>query len=145
MLGEIVRFGLTKNQESSCGTVQKFPHLLTSQYNTEYSISVRNKTQMKYQDFINDRTNPYGSPARKQNNLNEKEVYKRIKSKGGSGDKICFSQDNKQCTVIDTIYQSQIRSENEAGTERFMKKFERKNGLALDGEERRTLYEKTIS
>ena len=28
VLGEIIQFGLTRNSSSSCGTVQKFPHLL---------------------------------------------------------------------------------------------------------------------
>ena len=100
---------------------------------------------MKYQQFISDRTNPYGPPSRKQNNLNEKAMYRRKKDKGGPGDKVCFSIDNKECVVIDTIYQSELRSENEAGGSRFAKKFKVTSGKKLDGEDRKNLYDKSVT
>lgn len=95
---------------------------------------------MAYQEFYNDRTNPYGKPNRKTNNLNEKSVYARHPDKGGKGDVICYSKDNKECTTVKTIYQYRIRSEAEAGPNRYANKFNTFEDSYLSGRDRLTLY-----
>ena len=78
---------------------------------------------MEYQQFYDDRTNPYGAPNRVSSNINEKRVMNRHPDKGGEGDSVCFSKDGKECARIKTTYQYQMRSEKDVGKNRYAKRF----------------------
>ena len=73
---------------------------MATDFDPEYSINIQKTTDMKSQKLLDTLSKPFGQTINK-NKKYEREIYNR---RNKINDTVCFTEDNKNCMTLPTIY-----------------------------------------